>query len=660
MDTTVAFLEVPKSYCFDSDVACVIKVPKSYLSASEKAFVSISPVGWQQPTEYHAFVWLNNSAQSCDDTRVVVFPASQLPTDSAQYQFVFVNGAGDVRASSQPFVFADAASSDSLLSFELIDESRTSSMVPVVKEEGQGTMGKGGFGGDSPEESEVEECPSSTCVKPSDLSASGTFAGDVSSPVSAAPKVEGESSDAIARVECNGESARMASVEKAEKETENGLLDGDDEEREEDDDEMSSSSSSSSSSDDDDSMDDEDDPIDDEEDPIVIIMKPTWVTPGHTTTTVDRQNGDLDKKSGKDGQLDDEREKEAEENAEGIKQPTYCQLAEENETRKEQITYLAGRCTKVENQMKTLLDGISNGDTTARVKQLWKEERFACEKMEVKVSEYKQEMREAKEQQQLFQEENAHLHQLVQFLKQGLEEKDALVEELSKQLAGEKENSESLTCELSEAKEDLEEVKSDLNQKKEQCTELCHVVGQLEGRCATLDEKLHLKRVHTKLLLKDGSLISDVQRDPSSSLSLDLQNVLISTPPSYQSPGGDLSIGEFPIEEVPLKAAKKEKRHRKTKCSSEDVTGSSTPEKKRRHRSHHRHHHHLSSEERRKLKIHKAISDALVEATKPSAPPMADVEEVPPSACPVCDKPYPDELDAAARRQHCESHFEKC
>ena len=328
----------------------------------------------------------------------------------------------------------------------------------------------------------------------------------------------------------------------------------------------------------------------------------------------------------------------------------------------ENVKFLTEQVTTFNGQLAgfVFVDSVSRGDEFNCIRKLWKSEKLAYEKAEKRNSEMSEKV--LKENVELNEKMESLINRIELLEKEKNEEIDALKKKL--------ELSENQVLNLTEK---LEEAENELKEKHEECTDLFRKLGEMEGQRAVLDEKLELKEIQTEVLFSKamgkamGKEIALPKKRSAGdepiqlrSASLDFQDITIATPPSYQRPGGDLSLGEVSL-------LKSEKRREKTKKKSRD-----DGDEDRRHRRRHRHHRRDDDsscggvereekrERRRRRKKSPPIVAVVVKATTlPSAPPDDDNEELP-SRCPVCEKPYASNLDAVSRRRHCEEHFKAC
>ena len=574
------FVEVSKFYLNVSNVACQVKLPKCIESGAR---ISIARVGWKSSSEYHSQVCLDESAQGRDGVRIVIFPSAALPTDKHQYQFVYVDASGEARVASEPFVFYETSPDDSLSSYELIDESRTTDASETRRFQA-GSVGK-------------------------------TF------------EVEGgEGNSPCGSLATPSQNTDDATVEK----TPN---DDDDDDKSSPPSEIHPTSSLSSSSD------GEDEEVDDKE--VARLLEENAKCLASSSSSSCDSSDDSDDSD--DGGGDDEKD--------------VARVSEENLKLKGTVSILTEQVTTLNGQLTGFVDSVSRGDEFNRIRKLWKGEKLAYEKAEKRNSEMSEEL-------QKVLKENVVLNEKVESLTNRIHllatEKNEEIESLEKKL----EASENQVLNLTEK---LEEAENESKEKHEECTDLCRKLGEMEGQRAVLDEKLELKEIQTEVLFSKAmgkGIVLPKKRSAGDepiqlrSASLEFQDITIATPPSYQCPGGDLSLGEVSL-------LKSEKRREKTKKKSRD-----DGDKDRRHRRRHRHHRRDDDssvggvereekrERRRRRKKSPPIVAVVVKATTlPSAPPDDDNEELP-SRCPVCEKPYAADWDGVSRRRHCEEHFE--
>ncbi|KAL1020879.1 hypothetical protein UPYG_G00005890 [Umbra pygmaea] len=106
---TVTFRNVGSSYFPQSRVECHYSISAQHTWASHD-WVGLFKVGWSSVKDYHTFVWALAPAGYQEGTEVnccVHFQASYLPEPSPhQYQFVYVDGKGEVCSASPQFTFS--------------------------------------------------------------------------------------------------------------------------------------------------------------------------------------------------------------------------------------------------------------------------------------------------------------------------------------------------------------------------------------------------------------------------------------------------------------------------------------------------------------------------------------------------------------------------
>uniref|UniRef100_A0A8C9S5I2 Calcium binding and coiled-coil domain 1b n=1 Tax=Scleropages formosus TaxID=113540 RepID=A0A8C9S5I2_SCLFO len=105
----VAFQNVGQNYFPQSRVECHYSLNEQHSWASND-WIGLFEVGWCSVRDYHTFVWARAPEGYTEGTSVnccVHFQASYLPSPSAkEYQFVYVDGKGEVCARSLPFTFS--------------------------------------------------------------------------------------------------------------------------------------------------------------------------------------------------------------------------------------------------------------------------------------------------------------------------------------------------------------------------------------------------------------------------------------------------------------------------------------------------------------------------------------------------------------------------
>ncbi|XP_045552251.1 calcium-binding and coiled-coil domain-containing protein 1 isoform X1 [Salmo salar] len=117
----VEFRNVGSSYFPQSRVECHYSVSSGHTWASHD-WVGLFKVGWSSVKDYHTFVWALAPAGYQDGTDVnccVHFQASYLPKSSSQqYQFVYVDGKGEVCSASPQFTFSAPKPLEDLVTLE--------------------------------------------------------------------------------------------------------------------------------------------------------------------------------------------------------------------------------------------------------------------------------------------------------------------------------------------------------------------------------------------------------------------------------------------------------------------------------------------------------------------------------------------------------------
>ncbi|XP_035244106.1 calcium-binding and coiled-coil domain-containing protein 1-like isoform X2 [Anguilla anguilla] len=117
----VEFRNVGRSYFPQSRVECHYSFSAQHSWASCD-WIGLFKVGWSSLRDYHTFVWALAPANYTEGSNVnccVHFQASYLPRPGpAEYQFVYVDGAGEVCARSAPFSFCAPKPLDDLVTLE--------------------------------------------------------------------------------------------------------------------------------------------------------------------------------------------------------------------------------------------------------------------------------------------------------------------------------------------------------------------------------------------------------------------------------------------------------------------------------------------------------------------------------------------------------------
>uniref|UniRef100_A0A8C8J0E6 Calcium-binding and coiled-coil domain-containing protein 1-like n=1 Tax=Oncorhynchus tshawytscha TaxID=74940 RepID=A0A8C8J0E6_ONCTS len=117
----VEFRNVGSSYFPQSRVECHYSVSSQHTWARHD-WVGLFKVGWSSVKDYHTFVWALAPAGYQEGTDVnccVHFQASYLPKPSSQqYQFVYVDGKGEVCSASPQFTFSAPKPLEDLVTLE--------------------------------------------------------------------------------------------------------------------------------------------------------------------------------------------------------------------------------------------------------------------------------------------------------------------------------------------------------------------------------------------------------------------------------------------------------------------------------------------------------------------------------------------------------------
>ncbi|KAF5897449.1 calcium-binding and coiled-coil domain-containing protein 1-like, partial [Clarias magur] len=117
----VEFQNVGSSYFPESRVECHYSISSQHSWASSD-WIGLFKVGWSSVRNYHTFVWAlapTNYNQGTDVNCCVHFQACYLPGPSAdQYQFVYVDGKGDVCSRSSAFTFSAPKPLEELVTVE--------------------------------------------------------------------------------------------------------------------------------------------------------------------------------------------------------------------------------------------------------------------------------------------------------------------------------------------------------------------------------------------------------------------------------------------------------------------------------------------------------------------------------------------------------------
>ncbi|TSL61220.1 Calcium-binding and coiled-coil domain-containing protein 1 [Bagarius yarrelli] len=117
----VEFQNVGSSYFPQSRVECHYSISAQHSWASSD-WIGLFKVGWSSVSNYHTFVWALAPTSYKEGNHVnccVHFQASYLPSPSAeQYQFVYVDGKGEVCARSSAFTFSAPKPLEELVTLE--------------------------------------------------------------------------------------------------------------------------------------------------------------------------------------------------------------------------------------------------------------------------------------------------------------------------------------------------------------------------------------------------------------------------------------------------------------------------------------------------------------------------------------------------------------
>ncbi|XP_030624432.1 calcium-binding and coiled-coil domain-containing protein 1 [Chanos chanos] len=117
----VEFRNVGSGYFPQSRVECHYSISSQH-SWSSNDWIGLFKVGWASLRDYHTFVWAlapSNYQEETDVNCCVHFQASYLPGPSAQsYQFVYVNGKGEVCGCSTHFTFCAPKPLEELVTLE--------------------------------------------------------------------------------------------------------------------------------------------------------------------------------------------------------------------------------------------------------------------------------------------------------------------------------------------------------------------------------------------------------------------------------------------------------------------------------------------------------------------------------------------------------------
>ncbi|XP_062871224.1 calcium-binding and coiled-coil domain-containing protein 1 [Trichomycterus rosablanca] len=117
----VVFQNVGSSYFPQSRVDCHYTIGSQHSWASND-WIGLFKVGWSTVRDYHTFVWAvtpSNYKEGTDVNCCVHFQASYLPGPSTeQYQFVYVDGKGEVGSLSSAFTFSAPKPLEELVTLE--------------------------------------------------------------------------------------------------------------------------------------------------------------------------------------------------------------------------------------------------------------------------------------------------------------------------------------------------------------------------------------------------------------------------------------------------------------------------------------------------------------------------------------------------------------
>uniref|UniRef100_A0A8C2HA74 Calcium binding and coiled-coil domain 1a n=1 Tax=Cyprinus carpio TaxID=7962 RepID=A0A8C2HA74_CYPCA len=121
----VEFRNVGSCYFPQSRVDCHYTINPQHTWASND-WIGLFKVGWSSVKDYHTFVWAVAPSSYKEGTSVnccVNFQASYLPGPSAQqYQFVYVDGRGEVCSRSTAFIFSAPKPLEELVTLEKEDQ----------------------------------------------------------------------------------------------------------------------------------------------------------------------------------------------------------------------------------------------------------------------------------------------------------------------------------------------------------------------------------------------------------------------------------------------------------------------------------------------------------------------------------------------------------
>ncbi|XP_062519929.1 calcium-binding and coiled-coil domain-containing protein 1-like [Corticium candelabrum] len=119
---TVEFVDVPRLFPSSTTIACHF-VHSISSQPTDGAWIALLKVGWRTVATYFCFEWASVAAYGKDNVKVILFQEKSLPNDTSkdQYQFVYVDGKGQVLGSSDPFTFSHDG--DSMSSFEYVSTS---------------------------------------------------------------------------------------------------------------------------------------------------------------------------------------------------------------------------------------------------------------------------------------------------------------------------------------------------------------------------------------------------------------------------------------------------------------------------------------------------------------------------------------------------------
>ncbi|XP_053309091.1 calcium-binding and coiled-coil domain-containing protein 2 [Spea bombifrons] len=103
--SNVIFNRVEKSYKANTDILCSFIYSQNF-QPKKKDWIGIFKVGWKTTREY--FTWTSAASDQEGLERRIFFKAYYLPKESENYyQFCYVDGKGEVRGASTPFLFTN-------------------------------------------------------------------------------------------------------------------------------------------------------------------------------------------------------------------------------------------------------------------------------------------------------------------------------------------------------------------------------------------------------------------------------------------------------------------------------------------------------------------------------------------------------------------------